>query len=559
MRQAIIITILLIKICDKKTHEILPLSTVYNYNLKTGTISDDEGNAKIIFKTKNDRIQISYLGYKKKVIQLSQLTTDTVFLQPYQFELSPVTISAIDYNSILNELIEIINISKKQDDYTKGKSSFLVQSFVNNKPLERQESIGNFEYGSGALKQYDLLMGRFGQSKRFSFYTFSAKNIIQRINLFDFNENFPEIITQCNKRKIRKTYNLNKSKKGEHATISFTSKNGEQFSGKISYNENTKQIIHFEAHISDPNQIKLLSIITKKEIKMSNLSFLISFNQHPYLLNHIKVWYDIPIQKDNYLFNIQSDILFLVNERDDTYNIPYWKGVENFNLTNYQKITSQYFDKNIWNDNFLFNESKRINASYNYFKENGLVMNFDKHSNHNQLNDDYTFFGVSPEEIKDVNQSIYQSELYQLSIYYLLEKIFDNTNNQSIFSAKTLFNKHRSCYFLNKDILSLLTINLYLDVYRKNNLELNRKLKNITNQKSAIKLVDQYYKKAKLEAKMLFQDLNDLKNVERLIEKNEKMEHLLQKDNIKNIIASNTNDVHLNKQDNRKFYKNAFV
>ncbi len=181
-----------------------------------------------------------------------------------------------------------------------------------------------------------------------------------------------------------------------------------------------------------------------------------------------------------------------------------------------------------------------LSTVYNYNLKTGTISD----------DDDYTFFGVSPEEIKDVNQSIYQSELYQLSIYYLLEKIFDNTNNQSIFSAKTLFNKHRSCYFLNKDILSLLTINLYLDVYRKNNLELNRKLKNITNQKSAIKLVDQYYKKAKLEAKMLFQDLNDLKNVERLIEKNEKMEHLLQKDNIKNIIASNTNDVHLNKQDN---------
>ncbi len=547
---------LLIKVCDKKNHEILPLSSIYNHNLRVGTISDEEGKAKITFNTKNDSISISYLGYKKKVIQLFQLTTDTIFLEPYEFELSTVTISAIDYNSILNELMQIINTSKKQGRYIKGKSSFLIQSFVNNNPLERQESIGNFECELGALKQYDLLMGRFGQSKKFSFYTFSAKNIIKRINLFDFNENFPEIITQCNKRKIKKTYILNKSKNGKHTTIDFTSKNGKQFSGKISYDEDSKQIIYFEGHISSPDQIKLLSIITKTEIKIDSLSFLMSFSQNPYQLNHIKVWYNVPIRKENILFNIQSNILFLVNETNNLYDIPYWKGIGSINLTNYQKITSQYFDKNIWNSGFLFNDSKSVQSSYNYFKENGLVMNFDKHSNHSQLNyffiqdtdytpilfddlnSDSTLFGLSSEKIKDVNQRVYQSDLSHFSIYYLLEKVFDSTSNQYVFSTKTMFDKYHSYYFLNKNLLSLLTINLYLDVFRKNNIELNHKLKTITDQKIAIQWVNKYYKSSNLEAEMLFHDLNDQNNIERLIEKNERIEHALQKDNLKNIITS---------------------
>ncbi len=557
-----------VKLCDKETRVPLPFAAIYNYNLQLGTISDDEGNVKINFKTINDSIQISYLGYEKKVITLNSLgKSDTIFLQVMPFELSPVTILA--ENLILDELVEIIQVNKKAEYYDKGKASLLLQSFLDNKPLERQESIGNFEYKLGRLNHYDLFMGRFGQSKDFNFYTFSATDFLKHIDLFDFKEGFPEIITQCSKRKIRKTYELSKSQKNDYAVIYFRSKNGKQFSGNLYYHVKTKRIISLKGHITSPHNIKIYPIFKHHHIRLDEFNFEFTFKENPHQLSHIKGWYDMSYNINQNTFHISSDILFVINETHSLYELPYWGGKENAEFVDYQKIASQYYEPTIWESNFLFNESKRMNASYIFFRDHGLVMNFDKYSNHKKLNyffiqednttplllfsdlnDNYEDFGLSAKNMKDVSQKIYQSELSELSVYYLLEKVFDSTNNQYVFRTKTVFDKFRSCYFLNKNLLSLLALNLYLDVYRKNNIELNRKLKPITDQKSAIKWVDKYYEASALEAKILFHYLNDKKNVEYLIERNERMEQVLQKDNLKNIIASNPTDILLNAQDN---------
>ncbi len=127
---------------DKETKEILPFCNVYLKTTQLGTVSNSEGQFRLLIpqKHKNDTLFISYISYKTKKIAVSELLTNSnsqkkkvvIFLETDQTNLNEIVIQDYTADFVIQQAIE--NISKNH--YTESHKTTGFYRVVSQKETE---------------------------------------------------------------------------------------------------------------------------------------------------------------------------------------------------------------------------------------------------------------------------------------------------------------------------------------------------------------------------------------------------------------------------------------
>lgn len=80
---------------DATTHKAIPNAEVYYTNTLNGTITNEEGKAKITVE--NDTLTLSHIGYEtKKIFTDNSFSKATVYLNPQEIQLEEVVLYNFD-------------------------------------------------------------------------------------------------------------------------------------------------------------------------------------------------------------------------------------------------------------------------------------------------------------------------------------------------------------------------------------------------------------------------------------------------------------------------------
>lgn len=123
---------------DAKTRQDIVFAYITVPNSHIGTVSNSEGEftLKIGNDVKADEIEISHIGYKKKIVALSSLKTNgnIIFLDPSSIELEEVTVRPIDPRQIVIDALQKI-------PYNYSESPNMLTGFYRETIKQRREYI----------------------------------------------------------------------------------------------------------------------------------------------------------------------------------------------------------------------------------------------------------------------------------------------------------------------------------------------------------------------------------------------------------------------------------
>lgn len=131
-------------IIDEKTKEAIPFANVVFKGTRTGAIADLNGQYILTGNVKSDSISVIYLGYKTKVIPITNGTNQEVNVQ---------------MTSIEKDLGEVtIKIKRKDKKVEKDTTAYrLYQEVVNHKPYNNPKSINSYQFDAYTKMEMDVI------------------------------------------------------------------------------------------------------------------------------------------------------------------------------------------------------------------------------------------------------------------------------------------------------------------------------------------------------------------------------------------------------------------
>lgn len=478
---------------DKETNEPLAFATIYNYSSNKGVVTNLEGNTVVSFYNGNDEIVISFIGYKKKKITIKNIPhSGVIYLELNSLKIKEVLVVAFqDQDFIAKMLKKVIKINKKWSKTETAKTTLITESIINNVPLERQESIGNSEVSTNSVTNYKIKLGRFGQNKAFNFYTLTATDLAAKFQVLSSQNksNFPTLITSLSKNKMKKRFNLSyfKNPYGDSSLmkIGFESKSGKEFSGEVLFYNHTKKIKQVTFWIKKPDQQIFYPAVENHTVNLEHLTAKLNFSDNQNRLNYVLMEYKLDYQTPEH-HSIESSTLITFEDYKNKYLNPYYTGKLDFD-GEYFQILFNSFDDRFWKENFNYSQSERVNKTYNFFKENGYVANFNKYSSDSlfqfldiriknwattrlemkELNFNSSDFGIR-ENIELGDEIKYTiSDMYNFKVNYYSNK-FEYKDKTSSFVIHPKIDLHNSYYFLNNDWKTEVALNIFFDLYKIN-------------------------------------------------------------------------------------------
>ena len=119
---------------DATTHKAIPNAEVYYTNTLNGTITNEEGKAKITVE--NDTLTLSHIGYApKKIFTDKTFTKATVYLNPQEIQLDEVVLYNFDLKKKVKYVLD--NYFKLYDTKAKILECTYREKFIRNDTLTR--------------------------------------------------------------------------------------------------------------------------------------------------------------------------------------------------------------------------------------------------------------------------------------------------------------------------------------------------------------------------------------------------------------------------------------
>jgi len=244
-------------VLDELNEPLIGVS-IYIENTNQGTITNENGAFKFIIKEGASTVSFSYLGYKKEVVTVSELSDYSslnITLFPYEEVLEEVLVSSIPIPDLLKNVVET---SKN-----KLKESAVLTTY--NRELLKTDS--TYSYFAEGVVQYHLK----GQRKKIKSNTYVQNNRVLNVGLEDkakfikanpFGYNVRDIVKKSFKKNLLLNYifKLNhrydfilKSKTINESTVhnivEFSPKEddftGSTYKGYVVYDANTQLILEF--------------------------------------------------------------------------------------------------------------------------------------------------------------------------------------------------------------------------------------------------------------------------------------------------------------------------
>ena len=567
---------------DFKSGSPLAYVSVAVKGSKYGGITNEDGVFKISVLSEKDNLILSYIGYKVKIIPASLLMQNsTILLESTDIQLNEIVIHSDD--EYLYNIFENCRKKIKKSGNHIAKVYFQLETDLQNQPVELLEC-----YYNGYIKEYyienlQLKNGRIALSKtdyNGMFLSLNSSKAICDLKLTENNDNLPSLPLQFNKLKLKKSYKLkrlfvNGDNNMYHIEFIPYDSSGSFFKGEIWIDKETSLIMKIKLVAENVNvhpfipivagsaSINNVSIyITQSYIKNNNLSlpehvdFKYSFNYNAITDSAKRVENSLPVTD-----NINTSCIMYFYDYEKPF-ISHYKYPLNQN--DYLEITSIPYIDYYWenNNSLIFTEKQK--QTLDYFKKNGLLINFDKKINFNDnkfffvdiekqnMYPKLNYFGNSKtlwsengrwiikqdEHTRDslikraIEHPVLPSNQYKLQDQLFLDV---NNNGDSIqhYSA-IIFDTYETFYNLPKEHYTDCFINIYFDICE---IERRKMEKILCSNNYSAKQIDSIYKQTlknmEIQTSLYLKQVQMGKNSRSLYKWNEYVVDNLNIDNIK--------------------------
>lgn len=511
-------------ILNEETNEALGYATIKILNTKFYTITNEDGKFEFNYKVnKNDTLQIRHLGFQPKNVPLSYFSTGSKLYLTPNYEAIDEVIIVGSKNYTYNLLYSLIEKYRNNSTTNKSKAFLSLTSSARNIPIEHIEGFYNSDQSiAKGIINLNIKNGRFGQNKKFSFFSLDNTTIIKD---FQFFKNSKQILPMypgnMSLHAIKSKYKVSllscESCDYEDISISFTTKkqDGRLFDGKITFNQKNLVIKKIELGKINPETKGLSSlreddVLTPKEIKLN-----IVYNP----LDYTKIQY----LDFTFINKYQSESTYeIIKSRSFLYFYDYNKPFEEPYFTNkilfkndYDKIVALQGSEEFWALNYQFPQSYNDIRSVDFLKEHGYLIHYENEiqqgfiklikpsvvswNKNKRLNWNSIKLTIDKDYIKKINRMLRQGEAYEVDNSYnsvsewsmanskhtsnaTEEFNFSYTlnpydvNGNSHLTSSTIFDRNTSFYKGERTQNKLIYINITFDIYEYHRLKLERQL-----------------------------------------------------------------------------------
>ncbi len=528
---------------DAETNEALQYCNISIKGKNAGCITNEDGNFSLRIYDINETIVISYLSYKTKELPAAYFQKNKkVFLQHYSYLLAETEIHAS--NDYLYKMISDCSQKNRKAPDKFSKAYFSLETSAGEDPVEVIECYYNSKITKNNPERLLLKNGRIALAglNGFYFVSLSTGDILTSYNIFENPDRYLNLNPlQMNNKVMKRKYNLNvisvSGDKRNIYQIGFkpVDTESELFEGEIWIDRSNNNILRLT--VTDNNMAAHPFSPLSPEHKLDSVSFSINYNftadsiqctpefiQFDYSFcynDNISIKH---INTTGILYFFENDTLFY-NPRFSFEN-NYSKSIGTPNITwyingfesdfvyskiaaysDYDKIVSMPYNDFFWkhNDAILLSDKKK--SYLNFFKENGVLLNYDELSAWSGNNFSERKLKWSDKDRityemlkKDFNYTInlktkphYTTDMYLDDFCNLKGQIFMDINKfgdtTSVLTA-TLIDLDDSFFDLKKEIYTDCFINNYFDL-----IEIQRRImvKDINRSNYSVYQIDSVY------------------------------------------------------------------
>ncbi|TMU57061.1 carboxypeptidase-like regulatory domain-containing protein [Flagellimonas algicola] len=377
-------------IYDEATNTPLPYCSIKIYGSKEDyTITNEDGKFAIGQEFANDSLEIRHIGFKPKKEALSYFKSESrLYLETDVSALDEVVLTAGEDKEYPYRLLaQVVEKYRAKNSITHSKAFLKLSSSARNIPIEQIEGFYNSDQSlSGGILDLKVKSGRFGQNKKFAFYSLDNTKILSDFELFGTTgqllPNYPgnmnyEAISRKYKVRIDPCTSCNE----QDVAIAFFPKrpNGRLFYGKLIVDHARLIVKRIELGVKEPNITDLASINENIELIPIEMQLDIAFD--PMDLDKIQ-YLNLTLRMD-YRFDGISEIIdsrtFLyAYDYDFTFEAPYFTKELTFN-NDYDKIIALQASDHFWESNYQFPKSFKDNRSMNFMKKHGYLINYNSY------------------------------------------------------------------------------------------------------------------------------------------------------------------------------------
>lgn len=379
---------------DLKTKEPIPYCAIALKSKPVGCLSNTEGLFQISARIDTDTLIVSYIGYKRKQIAISDFVkSNLILLEATENILNEVVVYSND--DYLYQLIESCRKKILSSKQSESKVYFVLESSIREQPVELLECYYNGTFTSSSLKSLDFKNGRVGvapYNERF-FINSNISKAFTFLSLLESADLMPANPLQFNARQLRKKYSLRLRSLSDaenplyHIEFNPLDSNGRYFSGELWIEKNSGNIKKVRLTAYTTKYHPFLPLF-KQSGSVENASMQISktyvTTSGESLLDHIDFNYQLNYRHlhQRSFVNANSDTTFSVESKGimhfydygNAFTLPYFNYDED--LSDYRKITSLTFNEAFWNNNNSLVYSNKMKKGISYFKSNGILINY---------------------------------------------------------------------------------------------------------------------------------------------------------------------------------------
>ena len=379
------------KVIDKESKESIAFCNVYNQSLKTGSISNIDGDFKISVGSNSDTLVFSYVGYQgRKIVASKLLSWESVSLESTEHLLDEIEVIG-DNDYLYDILSDCRKVLKKSKRIQESKAYFSLNTSIEEQPLEFLECYYNAEQRGGDLIDLYLKNGRLALKAVDGglFLNHNTTQAFSKIHLTSKSDLMPNIILQYSKRMMKKKFEVSLDFcDNELYKISFHPKDSSNtaFQGEIWINKKSSFIRKISLEIVKTEQHPFVNNGLER-IKDINCSITKVFqkNDTTIILDH--TLFDLRINEMNYngktkagispFFGKQveiSSVLYFYDYKKP-FILPYFEYDNSYR--DYRKLSIIPYNEAFWNGKklLLSNHQKK---QLGVLKTDGILINFDK-------------------------------------------------------------------------------------------------------------------------------------------------------------------------------------
>ncbi|GEM_PF-447988 len=491
------------RVLHATTGEPVCYANIYNISLQKGTVSNAAGYFRLETGSRNDSVIISYVGFNREVLRLSEEKDYyEVRLSESVQLLEGVTITAPDDAYLYNLVYASARNSTGQ--LKNARVFYELKSYTNDEQIELLEAFYNAGIRGYDLDGLEMKAGRFAL-KKYQDRLFLSQNTSRSIlmqKLAGDNSYFPVSPFMPGKRKLKRSFYLELERKyldddlQTVCVISYTPKDttGGYFSGKIWIDPMRKSIIKATMDCDKCTVHPFLPLFPSDSLTRVDLHITRTFKEVDgvRVFNHVDFRYDLGYvsrrQKEgertlvpDLYYNVSTSAVLYAYDFGKQFILPCMRFADP-SIWDYRRINAMPYNDFFWNynDELKLSDEKELNRRF--FEANESISNKTIFGGNNFMNSGRTvyeapfiYWSGRRITIKQVNvdtlvpkHTINQGPAFLTDQYRLSVKVFMDINTYAdsthVITA-TIFDPFETYYRLPVDGSVACFANIYFDLH----------------------------------------------------------------------------------------------